>query len=140
MVFLGPTEEVLDGGKKAAIEVDEEKAVRIRNKKTGKLDLITKQGVFIPKPEEEVEEVQALISLTDYEAVIIKNEKGELTFYYGDEKKRGDRPRSFFVPPHSELNTLVWSKGRRRENRSLHIQKIDCRPQFMNFEFNCRTN
>jgi hypothetical protein len=140
MVFLGPTEQVLDKGKKSAIEIDEEKAVRIRNKKTGKLDLITEKGVFIPKPEEEVEEVQQLVRLADYECVIIKNEKGQLTFYYGDEKKRGTKPRAFFVPPHSEMNTLIWSKGRRRDQRSLQIQKIDCRPQFMNFEFNCRTN
>jgi hypothetical protein len=140
MVFLGPTEQVLDRGKKAAIEVDEEKAVRIRNKTTGQLDLITKQGVFIPKFDEEVEEVQQLIRLADYEAVIVKNQKGELTFFYGDDKKRGEKPRSFFVPPHSEQFTLCWSKGRRRDNRSLQISKIDCRPQFMNFEFNCRTN
>jgi len=140
MVFLGPTEQVLDQGKKSAINVDEEKAVRIRNKKTGKLDLITEKGLFIPKPEEEVEEVQQLVRLADYECVIIKNEKGQLTFYYGDENKRGTKPRAFFVPPHSEMNTLCWSKGRRRDQRSLQIQKIDCRPQFMNFEFNCRTN
>jgi len=140
MVFLGPTESVLNSGKKAAVEIDEEKAVRIRNKKTGKLELITEKGLFIPKAEEEVEEVQKLIRLADYECVIVKNEKGQLQFFYGDEKKRAGRPRSFFVPPHNELNTLLWSKGRKRENRNLQIQKIDCRPQFMNFEFNCRTN
>jgi len=140
LVFLGPTEQILDKGKKAAVQVDEETAVRIRNKKTGVLSVITEKALFFPKPEEEIEDVQKLVRLANYEAVMIKNEKGELTFYYGDEAKRGDRPRSFFVPPHCELNTLCWSRGRRRENRSLQIQKIDCRPQFMNFEFNCRTN
>jgi len=140
VVFLGPTEQVQDKGKKSAVEVDEEKAVRIRNKKTGKLELIMEKGLFIPKPEEEIEQIQPLVKLADYEAVGIKNEKGELTFYYGDSKKRGDKPRAFFVPPHNEINKLCWSKGRRRDQRSLVIDKIDCRPQFMNFEFNCRTN
>jgi len=140
VVFLGATEQVLGGGKKQAVEVDEEKAARLRNKKSGKLHLVTDKGLFIPKPEEEIEDVQQLIRLMDYEAVIVKNEKGEFTFFYGDETKRGDKPRAFFVPPYSELNTLCWSKGRRRDQRSLKIQKIDCRPQFMNFEFDCRTN
>eukprot|EP00933_Yihiella_yeosuensis_P073154 TRINITY_DN81748_c0_g1_i1.p1 TRINITY_DN81748_c0_g1~~TRINITY_DN81748_c0_g1_i1.p1 ORF type:complete len:628 (+),score=139.68 TRINITY_DN81748_c0_g1_i1:88-1971(+) len=140
VVFLSANEVALGGGKKAAVEVDEVKAVRIRNKKTGNVDLITKKGLFFPQPEQEVEEVQQLIKLADYEAVILKNEKGELDFYYGDSAKGGAKPRSFFVPPYSELYTLLWSKGRRRENRTLQIQKIDCRPQFMNFEFNCRTN
>jgi len=140
VVFLGPTEEVLDKGKKTAVEVDEKTAARIRNKKTGKLQLITDKGLFIPKPQEEILQVQELLVLMDYEAVIMKDETGQFTFFYGDDAKRGDKPRSFFVPPYHELNTLVWSKGRRRENRSLKIEKIDCRPQFMNFEFNCRTN
>jgi len=140
VVFLGATEQLLDRGKKAAIEVDEEKAAKVRNKKTGELSLMTTKGIFIPKPEEEIDDVQTLVRLMDYEAVILKNQKGEFTFYYGDDKKRGDKPRSFFVPPYHEINSLCWSKGRRRDERSLNIQKIDCRPQFMNFEFNCRTN
>jgi len=82
----------------------------------------------------------SLVQLMDYEAVIVKDEKGQFTFFYGDAEKRGDKPRSFFVPPYCQLNSLVWSKGRRRDQRNLQIQKIDCRPQFMNFEFNCRTN
>lgn len=140
VVFLGPTEQALDKGKKSAVQVDEETAVRIRNKKTGVLSLITDKGLFFPKPEEEIEDVQELVRLADYEAVQIKDQQGTLTTYYGDNKKRGDRPRAFFVPPHCELNTLLWSKGRRRENRTLQIKKLDCRAQFMNFEFNCRTN
>merc|ERR1719181_1417908 len=35
---------------------------------------------------------------------------------------------------------LCWSKGRRRESRNLFIERFDCRPQFMSFEFNCRTS
>merc|ERR1712023_221304 len=35
---------------------------------------------------------------------------------------------------------LTWSRGRRRERRDLKIERLDCRPQFMSFEFNCRTS
>jgi regulator of protease activity HflC (stomatin/prohibitin superfamily) len=140
VVFLGATEAVLDNGKKLAIEVDEQTAVRIRNKQSGKIQLLTDKGLFMPQPQEEIMEVQQLLVLMDYEAVILKDAHGQFTFFYGDDTKRGDKPRSFFVPPYHELNTLTWSKGRRRDARSLRIQKIDCRPQFMNFEFNCRTN
>jgi hypothetical protein len=34
---------------------------------------------------------------------------------------------------------MWWSAGRRRETRSLGITRFDCRAQFMNFEFNSRT-
>merc|ERR1711966_422893 len=40
---------------------------------------------------------------------------------------------------YSELVTLTWSRGRRRERRDLRIEKLDLRPSFMSFEFNCRT-
>jgi hypothetical protein len=37
------------------------------------------------------------------------------------------------------LVALCWSRGRRREKRDLKIEKIDLRPMYMSFEFNCRT-
>lgn len=46
---------------------------------------------------------------------------------------------SFFLPPHAEIVKLCWSRGRRREKRDLHIERVDCRTQFMSFEFNSRT-
>merc|ERR1711959_103171 len=70
---------------------------------------------------------------------IIANASGELSFYYGDDAIRGEKPRAFFVPPHHSVYELTWSRGRRRETRDLSIECIDCRPQFMSFEFNCRT-
>jgi len=140
MVFLGPTEETIGGGKQAAVEVDTETAVRIRNKRTGELELVTEPGLFFPKPEEELIEVQKLVKLADYECMMIKNAAGELSFYYGDDAKRGDKPRAFFIPPHHSAHQLTWSRGRRRERRDLRLTTIDCRPQFMSFEFNTRTS
>merc|ERR1712023_43746 len=45
----------------------------------------------------------------------------------------------FFIPPHHSVHSLTWSRGRRREKRDLHIDRLDMRAQFMSFEFNCRT-
>jgi len=44
------------------------------------------------------------------------------------------------LEPYDEIVKLCWSKGRRRESRNLFIERFDCRPQFMSFEFNCRTS
>merc|ERR1719486_832879 len=70
---------------------------------------------------------------------MIKNASGELSFYYGDDAKRGDKPRAFFIPPHHTAHQLCRSRGRRRVRRDLRLTTLDCRPQFMSFEFNCRT-
>merc|ERR1719333_1186147 len=71
---------------------------------------------------------------------MIKNASGELSFYYGDDTKRGDRPRAFFIPPHHSAHKLCWSRGRRRERRDLRLTTLDLRPQLMSFEFNTRTS
>lgn len=140
LVFLGPNDKVLDNGKKKAIEIDDDHAVLVRDKKNGQLRLVTEKQLFVPGPHESIEAVQDLIKLADHEALIIKNGDGQFNFYYGsDEKRAPNQPRSFFLPPYAEIAKLCWSKGRRRESRSLFIDRFDCRAQFMSFEFNCRT-
>merc|ERR1719502_1810356 len=138
-VFLGPTEAVLGKGKMDAVEIDQETAVRVRSKRTGELSLVSamagnaKEGLFFPKPEEDIEQVQKLVRLADYEAMILVDGEGSMSFYYGDDARRGERPRAFFVPPYHSTYNLTWSRGRR-------LERLDCRPQFMSFEFNCRTS
>ena len=165
-VFLGPTESLVkptggaimgarsggaqrDAAVQDAVAIDTETAVQVRSKRTGELILISKEtaelsagGLFFPKPEEEIVEVQKLIKLADYECVIVKNAAGELGFYYGADEKRSEsgKPRAFFIPPHHQIHSLTWSRGRRRERRDLHIERLDLRPQFMSFEFNTRTS
>merc|ERR1719502_1792911 len=145
-VFLGPTEAVLGKGKMDAVEIDQETAVRVRSKRTGELSLVSamagnaKEGLFFPKPEEDIEQVQKLVRLADYEAMILVDGEGSMSFYYGDDAKRGERPRAFFVPPHHSTHALTWSRGRRREKRDLKIDRLDLRAQFMSFEFNTRTS
>mmetsp|Transcript_16882 Transcript_16882/g.22358 ORF Transcript_16882/g.22358 Transcript_16882/m.22358 type:complete len:328 (-) Transcript_16882:165-1148(-) len=92
--------------------------------------------LFIPTNDEEVMEVRQLTKLADYEACIVRDKNGKEIFYFGSNKDQ----RSFFLPPHSQMVSLLWSRGRRRERRDLRITKIDLRPMYMSFEFNCRTN
>eukprot|EP00923_Selenidium_pygospionis_P059014 GHVN01103886.1.p1 GENE.GHVN01103886.1~~GHVN01103886.1.p1 ORF type:complete len:672 (+),score=146.59 GHVN01103886.1:249-2264(+) len=137
LVFLNPHEEKLGGGaKEKAVEIDEETSVLIRNKRTGQQYLNTNKGIFIPAKDEEILDVRKLIKLADYETCIIRGKDGHDEFYYGSNVNQ----RSFFLPPHSELVQLCWSRGRRREHRDLIITKFDTRPQYMSFEFNCRTS
>merc|ERR1719311_697670 len=107
-VFLGPTESLVkstgagkrDAAVQDAVAIDTETAVQVRSKRTGELILISKEtaelsdaelsagGLFFPKAEEEIVEVQNLIKLADYECMIVKNAAGELNFYYGAGEKR----------------------------------------------------
>jgi hypothetical protein len=136
LVFLGPFEELVGKKKELAIEVDEETAVLVRNKRSGQQYLMTDKMLFVPSHDEEVAEVRHLIKLADYEACIVSDKTGKNIFYFGSNEDQ----RSFFLPPYSQLVELLWSRGRRRERRDLRIQKLDLRPMFMSFEFNCRTN
>lgn len=140
-VFLGPHDKVLDGGKQKAVQVDEEHAVLVRDKATGQLTLVTEKQLFVPGPNETIEEVRELIKLSDHEAMIIKDKDGTYQYFYGsDQKRSADQPRSFFLPPYAEVVELLWSRGSKREKRDLRIRRFDCRAQFMYFEFNCRTS
>mmetsp|Transcript_42746 Transcript_42746/g.51977 ORF Transcript_42746/g.51977 Transcript_42746/m.51977 type:complete len:532 (-) Transcript_42746:377-1972(-) len=135
LVFLGPFEEFL-GAKKTAIEVDEETAVLVRNKRTGQQHLVTEKKLFFPSHDEEILEVRKLNKLAVHEACIVRDKKGKDHFYFG----KNEDQQSFFLQPHAEIVHLLWSRGRRRERRDLKISKLDLRPMYMSFEFNCRTN
>jgi len=135
LVFPGATENVVHNTKQRAIEVDDQTAVLVRNKQTGQQGLMTEKKLYIPASNEEILEVRSLIKLADYEACIVRDKDGRDSFYFGKNAEQ----RSFFLPAHAELVQLVWSRGRRRERRDLIITKIDLRPMYMSFEFNCRT-
>lgn len=139
IVFLDANERVVDPGKQKAIEVDDEHAVLVRDKSTGEQRLVTEKQLFVPAPHETVEEVRPLIKLADHEALILKDGSGNFTYHYGSQEKRSNQPRAFFLPPYTDIVALNWSSGQRRDRRDLHITKFDCRPQYMWFEFNCRT-
>eukprot|EP00040_Diaphanoeca_grandis_P023938 m.130906 g.130906 ORF g.130906 m.130906 type:complete len:685 (+) comp29510_c0_seq1:158-2212(+) len=123
-----------------AVEVDDEHAVLVRDKLTGQLRLVTQKELFFPGVDEEIVKIQERFRLADHEAMIIKDQSGELQFHYGNtEKETKEAPRSFFLQPYSEVVELWWSSGLRRESKTLCIKRFDCRPQYMWFEFVCRT-
>merc|ERR1712216_231382 len=134
LVYLTGHEEVA-GAVQQAIEIDDETAVLIRNKRDGQQRLVVEKQVYVPGNDDEVLEVRKLIKLAEHEACIVRGKEGVDEFYFG--KNPGQR--AFFLPPHSHLVPLTWSRGRRRERRDLRIEKLDLRPSFMSFEFNCRT-
>lgn len=135
LVFLGPFEEYIEG-KKTAVEIDDETAVLIRNKRNGQQSLVTVRSLFVPSNDEEIMEVRTLIKLATYEACVVRDNTGKDSFYFGSNNEES----SFFLPPHAQLVQMLWSRGRRRERRDLVITKLDLRPMYMSFEFNCRTN
>lgn len=140
-IFLGPFDEIIPGKnriqKQLAIEIDEDTAVIVRNKETGQQSMVKdEKQLWIPADNEEIEAVRQLEVLADYEAMIIRRKDGDQQLYFGSNTDQ----RSFFLPPYCDIVQLNWSRGRRRERRDLYIQKVDLRPMFMSFEFNCRTS
>jgi len=75
------------------------------------------------------------VKLADYESIIVSDVHGNHKYYFG----KNEAERSFFLPPYNEFVKMQWSAGRRRERRDLIIDKIDLRPMYMSFEFDCRT-
>ena len=114
----------------------DETSVLVRNKRNGQQHLVTSKELFVPNKDEQIMEVRKRTKLADYEACIVRDKDGKDVFYFGSNEEQ----KSFFLPPYSEIVTMQWSRGRRRERRDLYIQTIDMRPMYMSFEFNCRTN
>jgi len=150
IIHLGPND-VVTQQKKRAYVIDTLHAVLLRNRETGVQELIQEPQLFVPKAEQEVMEIREKICLTSNQAIILKDPNGNHHIRFGsdDESFNGSNvndsngeanPSSFFLPPHWEKVTLMWSRGRRREKRDLAITIFDTRPQYMSFEFNCRTS
>ena len=83
-VFLGANEQELEGGKKQAVQVDEEHAVLVRDTSSGQLRLATEKQLFVPGPNDKIEEVRSLIKLDDHEAMIVKDKEGTMHYHYGN--------------------------------------------------------
>lgn len=132
-VVLEPNEELLTAPIKG-INIDEHTAVLVRNTSDGSLKLVTKNQVFFPAADEEIEEVNSRILLENHESVIIKDKDGKYRIINGAKVDH-----SFFLQPYEELLQLRWSSGINKERRDLGITHIDSRPKFMWYEFGVRT-
>jgi len=137
LVWLGARDRIVLN-KRSGTTVDANTAALIKNKDTGLQTLITEPGLFIPAENEEVVTVRHVIRLAVHEAIVLKDNNGDYHYYYGDATKGTER--SFFIPPYWEVVKLLWSRGRKREKRDLVITKLDTRPHYMSFQFNCRTS
>jgi len=89
-----------------AIEIDDNTAVLIRNKRDGQQKLITKKELFIPSPDEEIIEVQQLNKLADYEACIVRGKDGTDTFCFG--KNPEQRYSVYLLYSYKSTNTDTW--------------------------------
>jgi len=138
-VFLGAYERLVK--KYKAEQVDQDRAVLVREESTGQLRLVTQKQLFVPSPTETVEQVQKIIRLANHEAMFIQDKEGKVKIHYGNPKMQTpDAPRTFFLPPYATAMDLQWSSGLDRAKRDLVIRKFDMRAQYMWFEFDCRTS
>jgi len=109
-----PFDQILGGGKQKALEVDEHRAVLVRNTQTGQQELITDPQLFFPTWNQEVIEVRRKIVLEDHEVMILKEKDGRYTFRCGAKPEE----RSFFLPPYCEIEEVRWSTGLQLEDHS----------------------
>eukprot|EP00756_Hemistasia_phaeocysticola_P028548 Hpha_TRINITY_DN16179_c3_g6::TRINITY_DN16179_c3_g6_i1::g.7954::m.7954 len=135
--------DVIDAGVEQAVEVDEHRAVLIRNVDTGKLELITEHGLYFPTPYQEVVKVQEKIVLEPFQSVVCKDQSGAFYYASGDTElppeERGPGP-NFFLPAYHKLYSQRWATDLRKEGTSFEdVWLFDTRPSYMNYEFTCRT-
>jgi len=83
IVYPEPTEKCLEHGKKKGVAIDPETAVLVRSRKTGDLRLHTKHGMYFPSIDEDIVKVQKLITLAEYQTMIITDRFGQYHFVSG---------------------------------------------------------
>jgi len=160
-IVPGPFEHV--AAKADAVYVDDETAVLVLSKESGQQRLVTHKGLFFPGKHDEIQEVRKLIRVEPHEVAIARDNAGKYHFYsgmlgMGDEKTNGDDPSdatgtTFFLRPHEELVTMLWSSGTSPEDLQANVvrnakavafkvpvTKIDMRPQYAFFEYVVRTS
>jgi hypothetical protein len=83
IVYPEPTEKFLEKGKKKGVAIDPETAVLVRSRKNGDLKLRTKHGMYFPSIDEDIVKVQKLITLAEYQTMIIEDRFGQYHFVSG---------------------------------------------------------
>ena len=136
-----------------AINVDNETAVLVRSKETGQQRLVQVKGLFFPGPYEEILDVRSLIYVQPYEVAIVRDNKGDYSFYSGGESAESATGHTFFLPPYCELVTMMWSSGTSPQDVANHVVNnakevkykvpvtmIDTRPSLTFFKIAVRTS
>jgi len=83
IIYTEPTEKFFEGSKKKAVPVDPETACMVRSRQNGELSLITKPGLFVPSIDQDIVEVKKLITLAEYQTMIIADRFGRYHFISG---------------------------------------------------------
>jgi len=153
IVVPGPNEEAV-GDVMDAVNVDDETAVLVVSKQSGQQRLVTQKGLFFPDKYDEIIEVRKLVRVADHEVAIARDNEGTYHFYNGAASAKGSaQGTSFFVQPHHELVTMLWSSGTAPDDLKRNVvrnaksvaykvpvEKIDLRPQYAFFEYTVRTS
>jgi hypothetical protein len=129
-----------------AVYVDDETAVLVLSKETGQQWLVTDKGLFFPGKHDQIEEVRKLIRVEPHEVAVVRDNAGKYHIYSGtstDEHAKDATGTTFFLRPHEELVTMMWSSGTSPEDLKKNVvrnaksvafkvpvQKIDMRPQY----------
>eukprot|EP00442_Polarella_glacialis_P052841 CAMPEP_0115096764 /NCGR_PEP_ID=MMETSP0227-20121206/29963_1 /TAXON_ID=89957 /ORGANISM="Polarella glacialis, Strain CCMP 1383" /LENGTH=581 /DNA_ID=CAMNT_0002490651 /DNA_START=55 /DNA_END=1800 /DNA_ORIENTATION=- len=111
------------------------------NRNTGEQRLVVEKGAFAPGPYEEILEVRPLIYVLPHEALVVRNERGQLTVHAGTDAQDG-LGVSFFLPPYSEIFTMMWSDYSSLPADSssrVLVEKIDVRARKIFYEYEVRT-
>jgi hypothetical protein len=125
-----------------AHEINENRAVLIKNITTGAYDLVIMNEddgpkIFIPTKEQEVIQVQDKVVLENHQVMVIVDKDGGYHYMRGDTEETA----AFFVPPYSKVLKQTWSKDIQKNHE--HVEEIttfDMRSQYMDFEFTIRTS
>ena len=149
-IVPGPYESVVE--QEDAVYVDDETAVLVLSKDDGQQRLVTDKGLFFPGKHDEVMEVRKLIRVEPHEVAIVRDNAGKYHFHLGSEGKDATGT-TFFLRPHDELVTMMWSSGSSADDvknnivrkvttvaYKVPVQKIDMRPQYAFFEYTVRTS
>ena len=161
IIFPGPNEEAVPRNAinsksvRDAVHVDDETAVLVNSKQSGQQRLVVEKGLFFPDRYDEIVEVRKLVRVAPHEVAIARDNAGAFHFYSGAggaEDATGGGT-AFFLQPHHELVTMMWSSGSSAEDvknnvvakvttvaYKVPVEKIDLRPQYAFFEYTVRTS
>ncbi|CAK0881252.1 unnamed protein product [Prorocentrum cordatum] len=136
-----PTE-VASAGVQQAHFLDADTALLIRDKQTGMQTLVAEAGMYTPTVDEEVIEERHLIHVLSYEALVIRDARGQLILHSGAE---GDGTGSaFFLPPYHEVVEMHWSNFSKPPDQQTMskdlVTRVDMRSRRMRFAYEVRTS
>jgi hypothetical protein len=140
-----PTESTVEG-KEKVIFLDKDSAVLLLDRVSGQQRLVAERGSFAPGAYEQILEVRQRIHILPHQAVVVRDDAGQLSVVSGAEN-RSTSGTSFFLEPHAEIVSMTWSGfSSLPEDASPQvatperIEKIDMRAQKIFFRYEVRTS